>query len=80
MSTVGPVTPSNTSGLKSVLLSLIGSYDPIIAEYQYQNQNNTYYSYLREVQIDYVFICSFLMLALVVYCLFRLGGALIGGR
>ena len=29
---LAPVTPGNTSGLKAVLLSILGSYDPICAE------------------------------------------------
>lgn len=78
LTSVGPVTPSDTSGLKSVLLSLLGDYDPIIAEYRYMNQNSSYYSYLREVQPDYVWIAAAVMLGLVIYCLFRLGGAILG--
>lgn len=75
---VSPVTPSDTNGLKAVLLGLIGNYDAIVVEYEYRNPNNSYNSYLREIQPDYVWIASFCMLALVVYCVFRLGGALIG--
>lgn len=75
---VSPITPSDASGLKQVLLQFLGDYDPVIVEYAYKNQNNTYYSYLREVQPDYVWMASFLLLLLFVYCLFRLGGALIG--
>mgnify|MGYP006991643351 CR=1 FL=1 len=74
---VAPIRPSDTSGLKAVLLSVIGDYDPVIVEYEYQNNNN-YSSYLREVLPDYPWCASFLMLALFVYCIFRLGGALIG--
>lgn len=75
---VAPITPEDTSGLKSVLLDVIGDYDPVIVEYEYQNSNNQYVSYLREVLPDYPWCASFLMLALFVYCIFRLGGALIG--
>lgn len=74
---VAPVTPEDTSGLKAVLLSVIGDYDPVIVEYRYQNSNQTSYQYLREVLPDYPWCASFLMLALFVYCTFRLGGALI---
>lgn len=75
---VAPITPEDTTGLKAVLLSVIGDYDPVIVEYEYQNSNNQYSSYLREVLPDYPWCASFLMLALFVYCIFRLGGALIG--
>lgn len=75
---LSPVTPSDAKGLKKVLLDFLGDYDAIIVEYAYKNQNNTYYSYLREVQPDYVWIASFILLCLFIFCLFRLGGALIG--
>lgn len=75
---VAPITPSDTNGLKAVLLEVLGDYDPIIVEYEYRNQNNTYNSYLREVLPDYPWCASFIMLSLFVYCVFRLGGALIG--
>lgn len=79
-STVSPITPSNTDGLKSVLLSLLGNYDPIIVEYRYMNSNNTTYSYLREAQPDYVWMASFILVALMIFCLFRLGGAVLCRR
>ena len=73
---VSPVKPSATSGLKAALLGVLGDYDPVVIEYQY-NSGNGYTNYLREVQPDYVWICSFVLLALVIFCLFRLGGALL---
>lgn len=73
---VGPVTPSDTSGLKAAMLQVLGDYDPIIAEYQYTSSQG-YVSYLREVQPDYCWIASAALLGLVIFCLFRLGGALI---
>lgn len=75
-SSVSPITPSDTSGLKSALLGVLGSYDPVIVEYEYSDRNG-YKNYLRDVQPDYVWLCSCALLALVIYCLFRLGGALI---
>lgn len=76
---LNPITPSDTSGLKAVLLELIGDYDAVVVEYQYQNNNMTGYNYLREVQPDYVWLCSCGLFAIVIYCVFRLGGALIRG-
>lgn len=73
---VAPIKPSDTTGLKASLLGVLGNYDPVIIEYQY-NSGNGYSNYLREVQPDYVWICSFALLALVIFCLFRLGGALL---
>ena len=76
VTSVSPVEPSDTTGLKSALLGVLGSYDPVIVEYQYSDRNG-YTNYLRDVQPDYVWLCSCALLALVIYCLFRLGGALI---
>ena len=76
VTSVSPIEPSDTSGLKSALLGVLGSYDPVIVEYQYSDRNG-YTNYLREVQPDYIWLCSCALLALVIYCLFRLGGALI---
>lgn len=76
VTSVSPIEPSDTTGLKSALLGVLGNYDPVIVEYQYSGGNG-YSNYLREVQPDYVWLCSCALLALVIYCLFRLGGALI---
>lgn len=78
LASVAPVTPSSTSGLKAALLGILGNYDPVIVEYQYQSSQG-YNNYLREVQPDYVWLCSAALLALVIYCLFKLGGGLIRG-
>lgn len=78
LSAVAPVQPSDTSGLKAVLLSFLGDYDPVIVEYQYQSSQG-YNNYLREVQPDYVWLCSCGLLALMIFCLFKLGGVLLRG-
>lgn len=76
VTSVSPVEPSDTTGLKSALLGVLGSYDPVIVEYEYSDRNG-YRNYLREVQPDYVWLSACGFLALVIYCLFRLGGALL---
>lgn len=76
VTSVSPIKPSDATGLKSALLGVLGNYDPVIVEYEYSDRSG-YTSFLREVQPDYVWICSCALLALVIYCLFRLGGALI---
>lgn len=75
---LAPVTPNDTTGLKAVLLSFIGNYDPPVVQYEYTTSNN-YKQYVNEIQPDYVWICSFALIALFIYCLFKLGGALIRG-
>lgn len=76
---LSPVTPSDTTGLKSVLLEFIGEYDPVIVEYEYENSNG-YSTFLREIQPDYVWLASCGMLALFVLSLFKLGGAILCRR
>lgn len=74
---LSPITPSNTTGLTSIVLSLIGNYDPVVVEYRYQNNNSTNYSYLREVQPDYPWLVSAGIFAIVLFCSLRiLGGAI----
>lgn len=75
---LAPVTPNDTTGLKAVLLSFIGSYDPPVVQYEYTTSNN-YKQYVNEIQPDFVWICSFALIALFIFCLFKLGGALIRG-
>lgn len=75
---LAPVTPGDTSGVKAVLLSFIGDYDPPVVQYEYTTNNN-YKQYVNEIQPDYVWICSFALISLFIYCLFKLGGGLIRG-
>lgn len=75
---LSPVTPSDTTGVKAVLLSFIGDYDPPVVQYEYTTSNN-YKQYVNEIQPDYVWICSFALIALFIYCLFKLGGGLLRG-
>lgn len=76
---LSPVTPSNTSGFKAVLLGLLGNYDTIVTVHQYQSSSSGYNSYVTDVQPDYVWLTCAALLLLFIYCLFRLGGALIRG-
>lgn len=75
---LAPVTPSDTSGVKAVLLSFIGNYDPPVVQYEYTS-SNSYKQYVNDIQPDYVWICSFALIALFIYCLFKLGGGLLRG-
>lgn len=76
---LSPVTPSNTSGFKAVLLGLLGNYDTIVTVHQYQSSSSGYNSYVTDVQPDFVWLTGAALLLLLIYCLFRLGGALIHG-
>lgn len=76
---VPPVTPSSTSGLKAALLTVLGNYDPVVVVYQYNTSSSGYSSYATDIQPDYAWIASAALLCLVIWCLFKLGGALIRG-
>lgn len=76
---VPPVTPSSTTGLKAALLAVLGNYDPVVVVYQYNSSSSGYSSYATDIQPDYVWIASAVLLCLVIWCLFKLGGALLRG-
>lgn len=63
-----PIGPEDTSGLKAALLKVLGPYDAIIVEYQ-RGSTASY-----QVFQDDVWLCSFWLLAIVIFCLFRLLG------
>lgn len=74
-----PISPSNSNGLKAVLLDVLGDYSAIVVEYRYTNTNGTY-SYTREVQPDYVWIASAALFGLLILCTFKLGGGILCKR
>lgn len=76
---VPPVTPSSTTGLKAAFLTVLGNYDPVVVVYQYNTSSSGYSSYATDIQPDYVWIASAVLLCLVIWCLFKLGGALLRG-
>lgn len=76
---IPPVTPSSTTGLKAALLAVLGNYDPVVVVYQYNTSSSGYSSYATDIQPDYAWIASAVLLCLVIWCLFKLGGALIRG-
>ena len=73
---LNPVTPSDSSGLKAVLLEFLGDWDSIVVEHAYESTNG-YTNYLREVQLDYPWLCSCAIFLVMIYCVFRLGGAIL---
>ena len=76
---IPPVTPSSTTGLKAALLTVLGNYDPVVVVYQYNTSSSGYSSYATDIQPDYAWIASAALLCLVIWCLFKLGGALFRG-
>lgn len=69
---LNPVSPSDSNGLKAVMLSLIGDWDSIVVEHEYEN-NNGYTSYVREIQLDYPWLCSCAIFLVVLFCILRGG-------
>lgn len=76
---VPPVTPSSTTGLKAALLTVLGNYDPVVLVYEYNISSSSSSRYVTDTQPDYVWIASAALLCLVIWCLFKLGGALLRG-
>lgn len=76
---IPPVTPSSTTGLKAALLAVLGNYDPVVVVYQYNSSSSGYSSYATDIQPDYAWLASAALLCLVIWCLFKLGGALLRG-
>ena len=69
---LNPVTPSDANGLKSVLLEVIGSYDAIVVEHQYESYNGSI-NYVREIQYDFPWLCSCGLFVVVLFCILRGG-------
>lgn len=75
-----PITAENTSGLKSVLLDILGPYENIVTEYRYMNNNQSYYSYMREITPDYPWFGSLAVFLILLFSVFRIGGNLLWKR
>lgn len=73
---LNPITASDSSGLKAVLLQFVGEWDSIVIEHAYESSSGDT-SYVREVQLDYPWLCSAGFLVVVIFCLFRLGGSIL---
>lgn len=73
---LNPITSSDATGLKAVLLEFLGDWDSIVVEHAYESSNG-YTNYVREIQLDYPWLCSAGILAIMIFCLFRLGGAVL---
>lgn len=76
---VPPVTPSSTTGLKAALLTVLGNYDPVVVVYEYSISSSSSSRYVTDTQPDFAWIASAALLCLVIWCLFKLGGALLRG-
>lgn len=73
---LSPITSS--TGLKGVLLDVLGPYDNVVTQYKYQQQNNSYYTYVNEITPDYPWIGSCLLFTAMVVCIFQLIRRMLG--
>lgn len=73
---LSPITTS--SGLKGVILGVIGPYDNVVTQYKYQQGSNSYYTYVNEITPDYPWIGSCLLFIAMVVCLFQLVRRMLG--
>lgn len=62
----------DSTGLKGVLLRVLGPYDNIVTQYRYQQSNNQYYTYVNEVTPDYPWIASAVLFIALLVSLFGL--------
>lgn len=72
------VSPSDTSGLHSLFLTLIGDYNPVVKDYTYQSTQG-YTSHSIEITPDWSWIMTAALFIIVVYCFLRIVGGLICG-
>ena len=73
---MNPVRPSDANGFKQVMLEVIGNYDAIVVEHQYESYNGSI-NYVREIQYDYPWLCSCGLFAIVLFCILRGGFAVL---
>lgn len=69
---LSPITGANSSGLKKVLLDVIGPYDNIVTQYRYQQNTSSNYTYINEVTPDYPWIASAALFIVLLWSLFAL--------
>lgn len=74
-----PVRPADASGLKKIILQLIGDYDMVTNEYTYTSSNG-YTSKQVTTEPDYAWMISAAVFALVLWSLFRFVGGLANGK
>lgn len=67
---------SVAGGLKGVLLDFLGEWQSIVVEHSFVDEQGVSVTQV-DVIPDYPWIASAVLLCLMVYCLFRVGGALI---
>lgn len=72
------ISAQDTSGFHSVILGLLGDYNPIAVTTSYQYPSGTGYQtrYQVDVEPDWSWICTAVIFVVIIFCLFRLIGGL----
>lgn len=70
------VSAEDSTGLKAVLLSILGDYETVVTDYEYRNNNNTYYSHSISIERDWAWLCSCGVFAILIYCTFKTIGSI----
>lgn len=60
----------SSTGLKGILLDLLGPYDTIVTQYRYQQGSNQYYTYVNDISPDYPWLASALLFIVLLWALF----------
>lgn len=69
---LSPITSS--TGLKGILLDVIGPYDNVVTQFKYQQNTSSNYSYVNEVTPDYPWIASAVLFIVLLLSVFRAFG------
>lgn len=69
---LSPITPADATGLKKVLLEVLGSYDNIATQYRYLVDGASRYTYVVEITPDYPWIASAVLFIAMVVSLFQI--------
>lgn len=62
----------SSTGLKGILLEILGPYDNIVTQYRYQQNTSTNFTYVNEVTPDYPWIASAALFIVLIWSLFGL--------
>lgn len=76
------ISASDTSGLHSIMLSLIGDYNPIVKDYTYTTTSyngSVTTNHSIDIQPDWSWIMTCALFIIVIYSVFRLFGLALGG-
>ena len=77
------VSPSDTSGLHAIILSLLGDYNPISTDYTYTTTSyngTTQTNHVVEIAPDWSWIMTCALFIIVIYSVFRLIGGIFSNR